>query len=163
MPIQVACLIRPGVTEDDLVKDSLPYREDATPPGRKLVIGEEWRRRETESADKDGTLKLVCPLCREVYLVGKDACIVSLGNALAFMAGQGTAIIGDADGMMAATPDLVGRILPGWGKGEREEKLRETQANVERIRSSIKSGQRPQWQCHTCQDKGHPNPYPKDF
>jgi len=103
---------------------------------------------------------LTCPLCGEVYLVGQDACIISLGDVFGFMAGQGTAIIGDADGMMGSTPDLVGRILPSWSKGEREERLRETGTNVDRIRNMIKSGKKPQWQC---QDKDHPNPYPENF
>ncbi len=107
--------------------------------------------------------RLVCPLCGGVYNVGDDACIMSLGNVFAFMAGQGTAVIGNATGMAASTPDLVARIKSKWDKDERELKLRDTQTNMNRVRSMLKAGQQPRWECYACREKNHPNPYPKDF
>lgn len=123
-----------------------------------------WDEKERENAKKiSGVPQLVCPRCKKVYMIGKDACIVSLSNAFSFMAGQGTAIVGDANQIMNTTPDLVGYFMPNWDKEELENKMKDTSMNIERIRNMLQSGQQPYWECYDCRFETHPNPYPKDW
>jgi len=111
------------------------------------------------SSDGNGTCWLKCQKCGALYLLGIDSQIVSLGAALDFMAGQGTAIVGNVGGMLASTPDLVAPIPSDVD--DKEERIASTLVRANEIIKNLAVGhQSPQWTCHNCKTD---QSYPRDF
>ena len=121
--------------------------------------------RKESTSTPDTTPRLACPLCGEVYLIGKDATIVTMGNVLGFLTGAGTPVIGSESALagIMQTPALVGHYDSGWSATELNDKKSETLGNVETIRQALQSGQKPQWECFKCREKNHPNYYPSGW
>ena len=120
---------------------------------------------EKSTSTLDKPPRLICPLCGEVYLVGKDATIVTMGNVLGFLMGAGTPVIGSESAIAGVmqTPGLVGHYSSDWSAAELNDKKKETLQNIEHIRQALKTGQKPQWECYECRAKNNPNYYPRDF
>jgi len=96
--------------------------------------------------------KLQCPTCMRTYVIGTDACILTMET----IHGRSAAALTFRSNVPSGITSLERPALVGTGSGDpehRDQLIRESKAVAESIRVSLSAGQKEFWYCRGCNQK----------